>query len=418
MCHAGRFFRVFRSRFLTNAKVTFPRMNIHEYQAKALFEKFGVPVPKGAVATTPEEFINALSQLPDGPTMVKSQIHAGGRGKGTFTDGYKGGVKFCKTKADAKEVAAKMLGNTLVTVQTGPAGRKVQTIYFTVASDIKKEYYLAILLDRNSSKPVIVASTEGGVEIEKVAHDTPEKLIRILVDPAYGLADFQVRELITKLGFAGAEAKNAARLIRNLYTAFWETDAAMIEVNPLITTPTGEVLALDAKVSFDANALYRHPEIVALRDLNEEDPKEIEASKHSLSYIALDGNIACLVNGAGLAMSTMDIIQHYGGTPANFLDVGGGASKEQVIAAFKIILGDPNVKGILVNIFGGIMDCNVIATGIVAAVKEVGLKLPLVVRLEGNNVAAGKATLAAAGLALVSGDTMADAAQKIVKLVA
>jgi len=393
-------------------------MNIHEYQAKALFEKYGVPVPKGAVATTPEEFITALSQLPEGPTMVKSQIHAGGRGKGTFTDGFKGGVKFCKTKADAKDMAAKMLGNTLVTVQTGSAGRKVQTIYFTVASDIKKEYYLAILLDRVSSKPVIVASTEGGVEIEKVAHETPEKLFKILVDPAYGLADFQVRELIFKLGFAGAEAKNAAKLIRNLYTAFWETDAAMIEVNPLITTPAGEVLALDAKVSFDSNALYRHPEIVALRDLNEEDPKEIEASKHSLSYIALDGNIACLVNGAGLAMSTMDIIQHYGGTPANFLDVGGGASKDQVIAAFKIILGDKNVKGILVNIFGGIMDCNVIATGIVAAVKEVGLKLPLVVRLEGNNVAAGKATLASSGLALVSGDTMADAAQKIVKLVA
>jgi succinyl-CoA synthetase beta subunit len=393
-------------------------MNIHEYQAKALFEKFGVPVPKGAVATTPEEFITALSQLPEGPTMVKSQIHAGGRGKGTFTDGYKGGVKFCKTKADAKEVAGKMLGNTLVTIQTGPAGRKVQTVYFTVASDIKKEYYLAILLDRASSKPVIVASTEGGVEIEKVAHDTPEKIIRVVVDPAYGLADFQVRELIAKLGFAGAEAKNAAKLIRNLYTAFWETDAAMIEVNPLISTPAGDILALDAKVSFDSNALYRHPEIVALRDLNEEDPKEIEASKFGLSYIALDGNIACLVNGAGLAMSTMDIIQHFGGTPANFLDVGGGASKEQVVAAFKIILGDKNVKGILVNIFGGIMDCNVIATGIVEAVKEVGLKLPLVVRLEGNNVAAGKATLNASGLKLVSGDTMADAAQKIVKLVA
>jgi len=393
-------------------------MNIHEYQAKALFEKFGVPVPKGAVATTPEEFINALSQLPEGPTMVKSQIHAGGRGKGTFTDGFKGGVKFCKSKADAKEIAGKMLGNTLVTLQTGPDGRKVQTIYFTVASEIKKEYYLAILLDRASSKPVIVASTEGGMDIETVAHNTPEKLFKVLVDPAYGLADFQVRELVTKLGFTGVETKNAAKLIRNLYTAFWETDAAMIEVNPLITTPAGEVLALDAKVSFDSNALYRHPEIVALRDLNEEDPKEIEASKFSLSYIALDGSIACLVNGAGLAMSTMDIIKHYGGSPANFLDVGGGASKDQVVAAFKIILGDPNVKGIFVNIFGGIMDCNVIATGIVEAVKEVGLKLPLVVRLEGNNVVAGKATLAASGLALVSGDTMADAAQKIVRLVA
>jgi len=393
-------------------------MNIHEYQAKALFEKFGVPVPKGAVATTPEEFITALAQLPEGPTMVKSQIHAGGRGKGTFTDGFKGGVKFCKTKADAKELAAKMLGNTLVTLQTGPAGRKVQTIYFTVASDIKKEYYLAILLDRASSKPVIVASTEGGMDIETVAHNTPEKLFKVIVDPAYGLADFQVRELTTKLGFTGIEVKNAAKLIRNLYNAYWETDAAMIEVNPLITTPTGDVLALDAKVSFDSNALYRHPEIVALRDLNEEDPKEIEASKFSLSYIALDGSIACLVNGAGLAMSTMDIIKYFGGSPANFLDVGGGASKEQVVAAFKIILGDPNVKGIFVNIFGGIMDCNVIATGIVEAVKEVGLKLPLVVRLEGNNVVAGKATLAASGLALVSGDTMADAAQKIVKLVA
>jgi succinyl-CoA synthetase beta subunit len=393
-------------------------MNIHEYQAKALFEKYGVPVPKGAAAKTAEEFATALATLPEGPTMVKSQIHAGGRGKGTFTNGFKGGVKFCKTKADALAMAGNMLGHTLVTIQTGPAGRKVQTVYFTVASDIKKEYYLAILLDRASSKPVIVASTEGGVEIEKVAHDTPEKIHKVVVDPAYGLADFQVRDLIFKLGFTGVEAKNAAKLIRNLYTMYWETDAAMVEVNPLITTPTGDVLALDAKVSFDSNALYRHPEIVALRDLNEEDPKEIEASKFNLSYIALDGNIACLVNGAGLAMSTMDIIQHFGGTPANFLDVGGGASKDQVVAAFKIILGDKNVKGILVNIFGGIMDCNVIAQGIVEAVKEVGLTLPLVVRLEGNNVAAGKATLAASGLTLVSGDTMADAAQKIVKLVA
>ena len=393
-------------------------MNIHEYQAKALFEKYGVPVPKGAAATTPEEFVTALAQLPEGPTMVKSQIHAGGRGKGTFTDGFKGGVKFCKTKNEARDLAGKMLGNTLVTLQTGPAGRKVQTIYFTVASDIKKEYYLAILLDRATSRPVIVASTEGGVEIEKVAHDTPEKIFKVFIDPAYGLADFQVRELIFKLGFTGNEAKNAGKLIRALYTMYWETDASMVEINPLITTPTGEVLALDAKVSFDDNALFRHSDIVALRDLNEEDSKEIEASKHALSYIALDGNIACLVNGAGLAMSTMDIIKHFGGNPANFLDVGGGASRDQVVAAFKIILGDPNVKGIFVNIFGGIMDCNVIAQGIVDAVKEVGLKLPLVVRLEGNNVAAGKATLNASGLKLVSGDTMADAAQKIVKLVA
>ncbi|MBM3872346.1 MAG: ADP-forming succinate--CoA ligase subunit beta [Verrucomicrobia bacterium] len=393
-------------------------MNIHEYQAKALFETFGVPVPKGVAAKAASEFDAALAQLPEGPTMVKSQIHAGGRGKGTFTDGFKGGVKFCKTKADAKEIAGRMLNNTLITLQTGPAGRKVQTVYFTVASDIKKEYYLAILLDRGTSRPVIVASTEGGVEIEKVAHETPEKIFKVFVDPAYGLADFQVRQLIAGLGFTGAEAKGAAKLIRNLYTMFWETDASMVEINPLITTPTGEALALDAKVSFDSNALYRHPEITALRDLNEEDPKEIEASKYNLSYIALDGNIACLVNGAGLAMSTMDIIKHFGGSPANFLDVGGGATKEQVVAAFKIILGDANVKGIFVNIFGGIMDCNVIATGIIEAVREVGLKLPLVVRLEGNNVTAGKATLAGSGLPIVSGDTMADAARKIVQLVA
>jgi succinyl-CoA synthetase beta subunit len=393
-------------------------MNIHEYQAKALFERFGISCPKGVPAKSESEFDNALAALPEGVVVVKSQIHAGGRGKGTFTDGFKGGVKLAKSKAEARDYATRMLGNTLVTIQTGPAGRKVQTVYFTQASEIKKEYYLAILLDRATSRPVIVASTEGGMEIEKVAHETPERIHKVFVDPAYGLADFQVRELIFKLGFSPAEGKSAGKLIRNLYTMFWETDAAMVEVNPLVTTPGGEALALDAKVSFDDNALFRHPEIVALRDLNEEDSKEIEASKFNLSYIALDGNIACLVNGAGLAMSTMDIIKHFGGNPANFLDVGGGASKDQVIAAFKIILGDSNVKGIFVNIFGGIMDCNVIATGIVEAVKEVGLKLPLVVRLEGNNVEAGKETLAKSGLTIVSGDTMADAAQKIVSLVA
>ncbi len=393
-------------------------MNIHEYQAKALFEKFGVPVPKGAAAKSAEEFDAALGQLADAAIVVKSQIHAGGRGKGTFTDGFKGGVKFCKTKNDAKIVAGKMLGNTLVTIQTGPAGRKVQTVYFTQASDIKKEYYLAILLDRATSRPVIVASTEGGVEIEKVAHDTPEKIFKVHIDPAYGLGDYQIRQLIYALELTPTEGKNATKLIKNLYRMYWETDAAMVEVNPMITTPDDQVLALDAKVSFDANALYRHPEITALRDLAEEDSKEIEASKFNLSYIALDGNIACLVNGAGLAMSTMDIIKHFGGNPANFLDVGGGASKDQVVAAFKIILGDPKVKGIFVNIFGGIMDCNVIATGIVAAVKEVGLSIPLVVRLEGNNVAMGKQALADSGLTIVNGDTMADAAQKIVKLVA
>ena len=394
-------------------------MNIHEYQAKALFEKYGVAVPKGVAARTPAEFESALATLGhEGPIIVKSQIHAGGRGKGTFTDGFKGGVKFAKTKAEALDYANKMFGNTLVTAQTGPAGRKVQTVYFTQACDIQKEYYLAILLDRVTSRPVIVASTEGGVEIEKVAHETPEKIFKIIVDPAVGLQGYQARELAFRLGFTGDTFKNAVKLIPALYKMFWETDAAMVEVNPLITTPTGQVLALDAKVSFDDNALFRHPEIVALRDLNEEDPKEIEASKYSLSYIALDGNIACLVNGAGLAMSTMDIIKHFGGSPANFLDVGGGASKDQVTAAFKIILTDPNVKGILVNIFGGIMDCNTIATGVVAASRELALKIPLVVRLEGNNVAAGKQTLAESGLKIESADTMADAAQKIVKLVA
>ena len=392
-------------------------MNIHEYQAKTLFEQYGVPVPQGAAAKSADEFAAALDSLPEGPTMVKSQIHAGGRGKGTFTNGYKGGVKFCPSKAEALAVAGEMLDNTLVTIQTGPAGRKVQTVYFTVASDIKKEYYLAVLLDRSTSWPVIVASTEGGVDIETVAEETPEKITKVFVDPAYGLADYQIRELIFALELNKLEAKNAAKLIRKLYNCFWETDAAMIEVNPLITTPDDDVLALDAKVSFDSNALFRHPAIVALRDLNEEDPKEIEASKYDLAYIALDGNIACLVNGAGLAMSTMDIIKHYGGNPANFLDVGGGATKEKVVAAFKIILGDANVKGIFVNIFGGIMDCNVIAEGIVEAVKEVGLELPLVVRLEGNNVAAGKQTLADSGLPIVSGESMADAAQKIVNLV-
>jgi succinyl-CoA synthetase beta subunit len=349
---------------------------------------------------------------------VKAQIHAGGRGKGTFVDGFKGGVKIAKSKAEALDYAKRMFGNTLVTAQTGPAGRKVQTIYFTQASAIKKEYYLAILLDRASSRPVIVASTEGGVEIEKVARETPEKIVKVFIDPAIGLADYQVRELLFGLRLNPAEQKNAGKLIRSLYNVYWETDASMVEINPLITTPDDQVQALDAKISFDDNALFRHPEIVALRDLNEEDPKETEASRHNLNYIALDGNIACLVNGAGLAMSTMDIIKHFGGNPANFLDVGGGATKEQVVAAFKIILTDPKVKGIFVNIFGGIMDCNVIAAGIVEAVKEVGMKLPLVVRLEGNNVVAGKQTLAQSGLKLVSGDSMADAAQKIIKLVA
>ena len=393
-------------------------MNIHEYQAKALLEKYGVAVPKGVAARSLAEFEPALAQFPEGPVVVKAQLHAGGRGKGTFTDGFKGGVKIASSKVEALEFAKRMFGNTLVTAPTGPAGRKVQTIYVTQVSSIKKEDDLAILLDRATARPVIVASTEGGVEIEKVARETPEKIVKVYIDPAYGLADYQLRQLLFGLRFNPAEQKNAAKLIRNLYTVFWETDASMVEINPLITTPDDQVQALDAKLAFDDNALYRHPEITALRDLNEEDPKETEASKHNLNYIALDGNIACLVNGAGLAMSTMDIIKHFGGNPANFLDVGGGATKEQVVAAFKIILTDPKVKGILVNIFGGIMDCNVIAAGIVEAVKEVGLQLPLVVRLEGNNVAAGKETLAASTVKLVSGGSMADAAKKIVRLVA
>ena len=400
-------------------------MNIHEYQAKELFAQFGVAVPKGVAVTSAAEFEGALAKIDTaGGIMVKSQIHAGGRGKGTFTDGFKGGVKFSPTKEKALENAKAMLGNTLVTAQTGEAGRKVQTIYFTEAANLGKrpdgrddEYYLAILLDRATSFPVIVASTEGGMEIEHVAHHTPEKIFKVQVDPAVGLQAFQARQIAFALGFSGDLFKQCVTLVTKLYQFYWEKDCAMVEVNPLLVTKEGKLLALDAKVSFDDNALFRDPDVVALRDLNEEDAKEIEASKFGLSYIALDGNIACLVNGAGLAMSTMDIIQHFGGSPANFLDVGGGATKDQVTAAFKIILGDANVKGILVNIFGGIMDCNVIATGIIEAVKETGLKLPLVVRLEGNNVEAGKATLAASGLTIVSGDSMADAAQKIVKLV-
>ncbi|HLP07246.1 MAG TPA: ADP-forming succinate--CoA ligase subunit beta, partial [Opitutaceae bacterium] len=303
-------------------------MNIHEFQAKALFEKFGIAVPRGVPAKSVTEFASAVQTLGDGPSVVKAQIHAGGRGKGTFVDGYKGGVKIAKTPTEAIEIARHMLGNTLVTLQTGPAGRKVNTVYFTEAVSIKKEYYLAILLDRGSSRPVIIASTEGGVEIEKVAHETPEKITKVFIDPAVGLQGYQTRQIAFGLGFKGDEFKAACKLVEALYKCWWELDCSMVEINPLITTGDGRVLALDAKVGFDDNALFRHPEIVALRDLAEEDPKEVEASKYNLSYIALDGNIACLVNGAGLAMSTMDIIKHYGGNPANFLDVGGGASKD------------------------------------------------------------------------------------------
>ncbi len=392
-------------------------MNIHEHQAKELFADYGVPCQSGKIAATREEIAGALVDFPDtGKIVVKSQIHAGGRGKGTFLDGYKGGVKLASSKKEAAEIAEKMLGNTLVTQQTGPAGRQVQTVYFTEATDIKKEYYLAILLDRATSKPVVIASTEGGMDIEKVAEELPDKIIRTFIDPTIGIQGFQARQIAFALGFEGDQIKQMTKLVMNLYRLFDEKDCAMVEINPLIVTPEGHIMALDAKVSFDDNALFRQPEIRNLRDLNEEDPKEIEASKHGLNYIALDGNIACLVNGAGLAMATMDIIKYFGGSPANFLDVGGSANEEQVTHAFKIILSDPNVKGILVNIFGGIMKCDIIANGIIAAAKSVSIKVPLVVRLEGTNVEMGKKLLQESGLSLVAADSLAEAAEKIVQL--
>ncbi len=392
-------------------------MNIHEYQAKELFAGFGVPVPAGFPAKDGKEIGPALARLPDGPVVVKSQIHAGGRGKGAFKDGFQGGVKLARNREEAAEYGRRMLGNTLVTHQTGPEGRKVRTVYFCEASDIGKEYYLAIVMDRATSRPVVIASTEGGVDIETVAAETPEKITRAVIDPTLGLRPYQARNIAFGLGFRGEQVKQATGLLDGLYRLFWEKDASLVEVNPLITTPDGKVLALDAKVSFDDNGLFRHPDILEYRDLNEEDPKEIEASKASLNYIALDGNIACMVNGAGLAMATMDIIKHYGGSPANFLDVGGGANAEQVTEAFNLILKDENVEGILVNIFGGIMKCDVIATGILEAAKAVHLDRPLVVRLEGTNVEEGKKLLGQSDLKIVSADTLADAARKIVDLV-
>ncbi len=392
-------------------------MNIHEYQAKELFDRFHVPSPKGKVASTPAEAEAAAREFAGSSLVIKAQVHAGGRGKGTFKNGFKGGVHLIESPEQAADFASKMLNETLVTVQTGEAGRLVRKVMIAEAVDITHEYYLAILMDRATCRPVIVASTEGGMNIEDVAHNTPEKIVRQFVHPLLGLQAYEVRKITASLGLTGDFAKQFAKLLANLYRLFLECDCSMLEINPLVTTPDGRVLALDAKFGFDDNALYRHPDIVAMRDKEEEDPREVAASEYDLNYIGLDGNIACLVNGAGLAMATMDIIQHYGGEPANFLDVGGGASKEQVSAAFKIILGDPNVKGIMINIFGGIMDCNVIAEGVVAAAKETGLPIPLVVRLEGNNVDAGKATLAASGINITAASTMADAAQKIVALV-
>ena len=399
-------------------------MNIHEYQAKQLLARYGVAVPLeiparslDAVRAAAEKIVAAGSSK----IVVKSQIHAGGRGKGMFTSGFQGGVKAAASVAEAVSVAGKMLGNVLITKQTGPDGRRVQTLLIASGMIVKKEFYLAVLLDRAVSRPLVMASTEGGMDIEEVAAKTPERIFKEWIDPAVGIMPFQARKIAAALGLRGELFQAAAKLVTGVFTTWWECDASLVELNPLavVESPDGKeaVVALDAKIALDDNALYRHPDILAMRDLNEEAPLETEASKHSLNYIKLDGNIACLVNGAGLAMATMDIIQHFGGSPANFLDVGGGASREQVTEAFKIILQDPHVKGILVNIFGGIMDCNVIATGIVAAVRETHLPLPLVVRLEGNNVVAGKKTLAESGPKLITADSMADAAQKVVKAV-
>jgi succinyl-CoA synthetase beta subunit len=399
-------------------------MNIHEYQAKQLLAQYGVAVPAGSPCKTVEEAKAAAEKLFAAGhklAVIKSQIHAGGRGKGTFKHGFQGGVKLAKSVADAVNFAENMLGKTLVTKQTGPDGRVVSTIIAAAAEDIKKEFYLAVLLDRATSTPLIMASTEGGMDIEEVAEKHPEKIIKEHIDPLMGFQAWQGRKIAAALGLKGDLAGQCAKLLAGVYKTWWECDASMVEINPLCICvgPDGKekIIAVDAKIGLDDNALYRHKDIQEMRDLAEESPLEIEASKFNLNYIKLDGSIACLVNGAGLAMATMDIVQHFGAMPANFLDVGGGASKDQVTAAFKIILSDPAVKAIFVNIFGGIMDCNVIATGIVAAVKETGLKLPLVVRLEGNNVIAGKKTLAESGLTIISGDSMADAAQKVVKAV-
>ncbi len=399
-------------------------MNIHEYQAKLLLKQYGVAVPPGDACKTFEEaqaVADKIFAAGNKLSVVKSQIHAGGRGKGVFKDGFKGGVKLGKSAEETVALAKAMLSNTLVTKQTGPEGRVVSTVLIAAAEDIKKEFYLAVLLDRANSRPLIMASTEGGVDIEEVAEHSPEKIIKEHVDPALGFQPWQGRKIASALGLKGDLAGQCAKLLAGVYKTWWEADASMVEINPLCICVGADgkekLVAVDAKIGLDDNALYRHKDIQDMRDLAEESPLEIEASKFNLNYIKLDGSIACLVNGAGLAMATMDIIQHFGANPANFLDVGGGASKEQVTAAFKIILSDPSVKAIFVNIFGGIMDCNVIATGIVAAVKETGLTLPLVVRLEGNNVAAGKKTLAESGLTIISGDSMADAAKKVVAAV-
>ncbi|MFM7027878.1 MAG: ADP-forming succinate--CoA ligase subunit beta [Chakrabartia sp.] len=395
-------------------------MNIHEYQAKELLAKYGVAVPKGIPAMSVEEAVAAAKQLPGPLYVVKAQIHAGGRGKGKFKElgpDAKGGVRLAKSLEEVEAHAKEMLGNTLVTIQTGPAGKQVQRLYITDGVDIGKEFYLALLVDRATSRIAVVASTEGGMDIETVAHDTPEKIHTITIDPASGLMPHHGRAVAKALGLTGDLAKQAQSVLKGLYDTFVATDASQIEINPLAICPTADgdkLFVLDAKVGFDGNAMFRHKDLAELRDLTEEDPAEIEASKYDLAYIKLDGNIGCMVNGAGLAMATMDIIKLNGEFPANFLDVGGGANKEKVTAAFKIILKDPAVKGILVNIFGGIMKCDIIADGIVAAAKEVNLSVPLVVRLEGTNVQQGKDILANSGLPIVPANDLGDAAKKIV----
>ncbi len=395
-------------------------MNIHEYQAKAVLAAFGAPVSAGKPAFTPDEAVAAAKELPGPLYVVKSQIHAGGRGKGRFKEasaGDKGGVRLARSIEEVRQFATQMLGATLVTVQTGPAGKQVNRLYIEDGSSIDKEFYLSALVDRVASRVAFVLSTEGGVNIEDVAHKTPEKIHSFSIDPATGAMPHHGRAAARALGLTGDLAKQAEGLIAKLYAAFVAKDMSMLEINPLIVTTGGQLKVLDAKVSFDDNALYRHSEIVALRDESEEDAKEIEASKHDLNYVALDGAIGCMVNGAGLAMATMDIIKLYGGNPANFLDVGGGADKERVTVAFTLILSDPNVEGILVNIFGGIMRCDVIAEGIVAAAHAVALHVPLVVRLEGTNVKLGRKILAESGLPILGADDLADAAQKVVKAV-
>ena len=395
-------------------------MNIHEYQAKAVLKEFGVPVSRGVPILKASEAEAAAKELGGPLWVVKSQIHAGGRGKGKFKEasaGDKGGVRLAKSVDEVKEFSQQMLGATLVTIQTGPSGKQVNRLYLEDGSDIEKEFYLSLLVDRETSRVAFVVSTEGGMDIEKVAHDTPDKIVTFSVDPATGIMGHHGRTVAQALGLKGDLAKQAEKLVVQLYTAFLAKDMEMLEINPLIVSKQGELKCLDAKMSFDSNSLYRHPDIVALRDTTEEDAKEIEASKYDLAYIALDGTIGCMVNGAGLAMATLDIIKLYGESPANFLDVGGGASEEKVTAAFKIIPADPNVKGILVNIFGGIMKCDVIARGVIAAVKTVGLQVPLVVRLEGTNVEEGKKIINESGLNVLSANDLDDAAQKIVNAV-